>query len=252
MSYETLPTAQQAIDEEYLRAAQINPKAYVCSNCSLSPPNTTLKLCAKCKLTRYCSKDCQKIHWKQHKYSCQLGAGDVERNVPQEYRAQKFAEQLTHIPWLMILIDMYAVVALQLDVDRSNAARSCLCARITVEPVPVPLGGSKPTVMLQFERFEIKPVSVLTESMRTALRKLGAMGGDGMPPPVLLYFSSDGDNFLFSPHQVLEPIIRHAAMRPVFDDGLPITQEKVVAELNEFIRLDTNNLCKLRGPLLKS
>ncbi|KAF7343335.1 MYND-type domain-containing protein [Mycena venus] len=256
MPYETLPTAQQAIDEEYLRVAKVAPKAYVCSNCSsIAPTNMVLKLCATCKLTRYCSKECQKIHWKQHKFSCRLGAGDVERNVPEEYRAQKFAEHLTHIPWLMILIDIYAVVAMGLDVDISNATRSCLCARITVKPVPASSPGrapSKPMVMLQFERFEVRPVSVLTGTMRDALAKQRALSGTDTPPPVLLYFSSDGDNFLFTPHPLTAPLIRHAAMRPVFDDGDPITEEKVVAELNGFIRLDTKNLCKLRGPLVKS
>ncbi|KAJ7621586.1 hypothetical protein DFH06DRAFT_1341208 [Mycena polygramma] len=253
MSYETLPTAQQAIDEEYLRVAASGHRAYVCSNCSsVPPPNTTLKLCATCKLTRYCSKECQKTHWKIHKQSCRLGAGDLERNVSQEYRAQKFAEHLTRIPWLMILIDMYAVVALGLDTDMSNATRLCICARITVKPVP---GSetSKPMVMLQFERFETKPVSELGKSMQSKLDKICAQSaGSNAPPPVLLYFSSDGDNFLFIPHQLSPPLIRHAAMRPVFDDGDPITEEKVVAELNEFIRLDTENLCKLRGALVKS
>ncbi|KAJ7720920.1 hypothetical protein B0H16DRAFT_380567 [Mycena metata] len=255
MPYETLPTAQQAIDE-YLRVAQVSRKAYVCSNCSSTTPEATvLRLCGKCKLTRYCSKECQRIHWQHHKHSCRLGAGDVERDVPKEYRAQKFAEHLTHVPWLMILIDMYAVIALGLDVDLSNAARLCLCVRITITPVPPNAmsrdAHSKPMVMLQFERFEVRPVSVLTPSMQTALAKLKGSTPPNTPPPLLLYFSSDGDNFLFIPHPLAPPLIRHAYMRPVFDDGDAITPDKVVAELNEFIRLDTNNVCKLRGPLLK-
>ncbi|KAJ7178156.1 hypothetical protein C8R46DRAFT_1188223 [Mycena filopes] len=265
LPYETLPTAQQAIDE-YLSLAKIAQKAYVCSNCSsAAPPGDVLRLCARCKLTRYCSKECQKIHWQHHRTSCRLGAGDVERDVPKEYRAQKFAEHLTHVPWLMILIDMYAVIALRLDVDLSNATRQCFCARITIKPAPPPPAANmtssssskssstkpKPMVMLQFERFEVRPVSVLTASMRTALQKLKARTPPGTPPPLLLYFSSDGDNFLFIPHPLAPQLIKHAAMRPVFDDQVAISEDKVVAELNEFIRLDTNNVCKLRGPLLK-
>jgi hypothetical protein len=134
----------------------------------------------------------------------------------------------------MILIDLYAVVALKLDVDLSNATRFCLCARITLKPVPLKVstsGDSNPIVMLQFERFETKPVTVLTEAMRGVLEKYRKLAGPNAPPPVLLYFSSDGDNFLFSPHPVLAPLIRHAAMRPVFDDGNPITERKVVASV---------------------
>jgi hypothetical protein len=29
-----------------------------------------LKYCGRCKEARYCSKECQKIHWKQHKLEC--------------------------------------------------------------------------------------------------------------------------------------------------------------------------------------
>ncbi|KAJ7439476.1 hypothetical protein FB451DRAFT_1301894, partial [Mycena latifolia] len=181
---------------------------------------------------------------KEHKYSCRLGAGDVERDVPAEYLAQKFAEHLMRVPWLITLIDMYAVVALGLDVDLSNATRSCLCARITTKPVP---GAAKNLAMLQFERFEIKPVSVLTSSMTNALKQRRLLAGPNARPPLLVYFSTDGDNFLFMPHEVLPQLIAHAANRPVFDDGGAITAEKVVSELNEFIRLDTKNACKLRG-----
>ncbi|KAJ7856536.1 hypothetical protein B0H13DRAFT_2576672 [Mycena leptocephala] len=275
MSYETLPTAQQAMEEEYLRAAKLaGHNAPVCSNCaSAASTDRKLKVCGTVRiqdihipvadtegsvavvqinalLFNGSTGQCQKIHWKEHKSSCRLGAGAVARNVPLEYRAQKFAEHLMHIPWLMILIDLYAVVALKLDVDLSNATRFCLCARITLKPVPLKVstsGDSNPIVMLQFERFETKPVTVLTEAMRGVLEKYRKLAGPNAPPPVLLYFSSDGDNFLFSPHPVLAPLIRHAAMRPVFDDGNPITERKVVAELNEFIRLDTDNVCKLRG-----
>ncbi|KAJ7700345.1 hypothetical protein B0H17DRAFT_1128765 [Mycena rosella] len=262
MAYETLPTAQQAIDE-YMHVINGKTKDYVCSNCAApDTKGSVLKLCSKCQTT----------HWKQHKYSCRLGAGDVERDVPAEYLAQKFAEHLMRVPWLITLIDMYAVVALGLDTDPSNATRSCLCARITAQRAPPATTANinaKPLAMLQFERFEIRPVSVLTASMRNALKQRTLLAGPNAPPPLLLYFSSDGDNFLFMPHEVLPQLVRHAANRPVFDDGGAITADKVISlvqlaerkrtwnliltvlfrELNEFIRLDTNNVCKLRGAL---
>jgi hypothetical protein len=30
----------------------------------------TIKVCSRCKITRYCSRKCQKISWSKHKVNC--------------------------------------------------------------------------------------------------------------------------------------------------------------------------------------
>ncbi|KAK1244312.1 hypothetical protein MKX07_003111 [Trichoderma sp. CBMAI-0711] len=41
-----------------------------CQNCSKTAPEITLKKCAKCQSTPYCSRDCQKADWKNHRKVC--------------------------------------------------------------------------------------------------------------------------------------------------------------------------------------
>ncbi|PHH79240.1 hypothetical protein CDD80_5324 [Ophiocordyceps camponoti-rufipedis] len=41
-----------------------------CKTCQKSSPQVTLKKCAKCSTTNYCSRDCQKADWKAHKKIC--------------------------------------------------------------------------------------------------------------------------------------------------------------------------------------
>ena len=42
-----------------------------CANCNKTGFNVpNLKMCAKCRVTRYCSRDCQMAHWKVHKKVC--------------------------------------------------------------------------------------------------------------------------------------------------------------------------------------
>ncbi|KAJ6445638.1 Zinc finger, MYND-type [Purpureocillium lavendulum] len=46
-----------------------------CTSCNKSPPDLTLKKCAKCSATPYCSRECQKADWKAHKKICGKQAG---------------------------------------------------------------------------------------------------------------------------------------------------------------------------------
>ncbi|KIK57168.1 hypothetical protein GYMLUDRAFT_263235 [Collybiopsis luxurians FD-317 M1] len=54
-------------------AEKIPPRdcAYpACPKKSSGYDGRTLKICAKCKQVRYCSKECQKQHWSEHKQNC--------------------------------------------------------------------------------------------------------------------------------------------------------------------------------------
>ncbi len=69
---------QQMYDLELLRHAETlaitrTGENLICFNCSklgLEGPGA-LKRCVKCTSVLYCSKDCQKLHWKSaHKFIC--------------------------------------------------------------------------------------------------------------------------------------------------------------------------------------
>ncbi|KAJ7676706.1 hypothetical protein DFH06DRAFT_1168858 [Mycena polygramma] len=49
----------------------------LCENCFVS--HQDLRRCAACGLTRYCSRECQRAHWKKHKPDC--GENVEARNV---------------------------------------------------------------------------------------------------------------------------------------------------------------------------
>lgn len=49
-----------------------------CHTCNKGAPEVTLKRCAKCSMTPYCSRDCQKADWKSHKKVCGKPSGSEE------------------------------------------------------------------------------------------------------------------------------------------------------------------------------
>ncbi|KAH6711912.1 putative MYND domain protein [Leptodontidium sp. MPI-SDFR-AT-0119] len=52
------------------------PKCATCDKIE-SDSGTPLKRCAKCQTTAYCSRDCQRAHWKTHKQVCARNAASA-------------------------------------------------------------------------------------------------------------------------------------------------------------------------------
>jgi hypothetical protein len=62
-------------------AAMSSRPSYTCSSCSAVGPSVTA-LCARCQVSRYCDRTCQKSHWKSHKTTCvPKGASSLEEEM---------------------------------------------------------------------------------------------------------------------------------------------------------------------------
>ena len=71
------PASMQELDTELPHA-----KAdYLCAMCNMSLPMGKRQSCARCKVTYYCSRDCQRQHWRGHKQFCTpVGASNDTSN----------------------------------------------------------------------------------------------------------------------------------------------------------------------------
>jgi hypothetical protein len=65
------------IDDHKLLDPSLLPQVHHCSNCSAEATN----VCSHCRKHWYCSKKCQKSHWKAHKKSCM-----TKTTVPKTFR----------------------------------------------------------------------------------------------------------------------------------------------------------------------
>ena len=54
--------------DRYLKAFRKLRKHGACANCKAPPPKRKMfRKCAACKVTPYCSKECQKANWDAHR-----------------------------------------------------------------------------------------------------------------------------------------------------------------------------------------
>ena len=59
---------------------QANPLKGVCHQCRTATPH--LLKCTWCRVAQYCSKDCQRLDWKEHKAYCQFIANPETAPLP--------------------------------------------------------------------------------------------------------------------------------------------------------------------------
>jgi len=68
-------------------------RAIVCSNPSCQKKwvqgQPMFKSCSQCGQAKYCSKDCQRAHWKQHKRSCKKKAQQLQQQQEQSQQSIK-------------------------------------------------------------------------------------------------------------------------------------------------------------------
>jgi hypothetical protein len=54
-----------------------------CARCEKGAKESKLRFCSRCKVAAYCSEECQRAHWKEHKKEC---TPITEQNVPRNIK----------------------------------------------------------------------------------------------------------------------------------------------------------------------
>lgn len=124
-----------------------SPSHRVCFNCGQSESEPALKTCAKCSTALYCSRGCQKAHWKIHKKECRkpipmLGPWDDNLHKATTPRAVTrwglTAEVRICIRSLILVPRSPAYARFRPSKRRQMACLRLLNVYTTIQQVPVP------------------------------------------------------------------------------------------------------------------
>ena len=64
--------ACNCLKQPYKEAKKAQPtRLGICANCGPDKDRKILKDCQRCKYVQYCSRECQKAHWPEHKLACE-------------------------------------------------------------------------------------------------------------------------------------------------------------------------------------
>jgi hypothetical protein len=83
------PLVDTIDQKEYEKFCRIVAYNGVCSTCNRSVEK--MYKCSKCLIIRYCSKECQTLHWEVHKKECKPGLTNISPEVKLSKISKEFA-----------------------------------------------------------------------------------------------------------------------------------------------------------------
>ncbi|KAL1742006.1 hypothetical protein HDZ31DRAFT_44209 [Schizophyllum fasciatum] len=115
-------------------------EARVCQNCHKSQSEIRLSSCSKCRLSHYCSRECQVAHWPTHKAQCRLNAQTRDRlKSAAEDQPDLVEINRKFKDWQQIFRPLFHHVqcsALDLFTDPHRASTHLLSVLLTPNPHP--------------------------------------------------------------------------------------------------------------------
>ncbi|KAI0079844.1 hypothetical protein K474DRAFT_1673113 [Panus rudis PR-1116 ss-1] len=97
-------------------------------------PNMRLRQCAKCRVTRYCSRECQKQHWSDHKEFCKSYLHMKDMLTEHSSRGELYDRYNKWVRTHNILFTETLVACLNLPQFPKNHERYCLKLDISYKP----------------------------------------------------------------------------------------------------------------------
>ncbi|THU99101.1 hypothetical protein K435DRAFT_777092 [Dendrothele bispora CBS 962.96] len=240
----------------------------ICYKCEKSTED--LKKCGKCKAVWYCSEQCQRADWKNHKPIC--NSADPEGFV----RLQKLSQIFMANPILMLYIQKYCALTFGLTDSESDPNQprrifvdigiepvditKCNQLFCTNDDVPTPIRG-----MVQVTTITKHPESELIPEDRMVIwrhsrKQVCDDGQDGEPVILVEYRLRENQSTITTAVTIPPPVLQMVRERKPYQcvSGIrgqfekAMTEDNVLEMLNMMIRQDKRNQFRLQTDMVTS
>ncbi|KAI0361646.1 hypothetical protein OH77DRAFT_1417912 [Trametes cingulata] len=147
-----------------------------CSYCRQLKPKESIKMCGGCKVMGYCSKECQKADWKEHKPICRQTSGG--NPAPSRIPSIKVAEKILADDDVMCRIDGILIKALDLEHHPERADTHAVMLSCRVESTDTKMATER--LMHLMSGREPPPLPEKIPKL-FQIGKVGLLPNDGVP-----------------------------------------------------------------------
>jgi len=165
-----------------------------CANCDVNMKKREVLRCARCKQAQYCSRSCQKAHWKTvHRIACDP---PEDGSTPHRDPAVRLAEHLVSNDELMLVLKKYAAVLLNLYNEPENCTKFAVHVICAARPIEGEVLNGRQKVMFSHKEIVRVPIDD-TERRQPSVKKclsasiadLARVGDASLP--VVFYFTNE-------------------------------------------------------------
>ncbi|KDQ08407.1 hypothetical protein BOTBODRAFT_37979 [Botryobasidium botryosum FD-172 SS1] len=231
-----------------------------CRNCDVNLKKSEVLRCARCKQVQYCSRACQKAHWKAaHQFTCDP---PEDGSTPHRDPAVRLAEHIVSNDNLMLLLKRYAVLLLELSKEPKNGIKFAIHVICATRPVEGEMLDGRQKVMFYLKEIERVPIDdaerrfrqpLVKKSLKAFMEHLDQIG-DTAPPIVFFFTNEEGGPAVIVTTTTIPPswiedmesTINTLTRKVSESDPYKIFMVVILDRIRTVIENDTANELKLR------
>ncbi|KAJ7479140.1 hypothetical protein FB451DRAFT_1556817 [Mycena latifolia] len=130
----------------------------ICYTCRKKKPRKEIKMCRKCMAIKYCSVECQRADWPEHRTSCKLPHDN--------HVTMRLGRAMSQHPYFFAHLMLYSLRAMGITTRPTNYHKFILLVIVEMVPVASPVPPGMPSTRLSIRQMLSVPIHIIPDKPR--------------------------------------------------------------------------------------